>query len=154
MIIDTIDNARIYRGAHPLLDAALDLLEERMREPVAEGRVEIAGADLYLIASRGQGKKPGDARLEAHRTHIDVHLLLEGDEAIGWKPTDECTQPASPYDPEKDFMLFDDRPLVWLPLVPGSFAVFYPGDAHAPMVSEGVVRKNVFKIAVTPGSGF
>jgi biofilm protein TabA len=153
MIIDSIDNARCYRGAHPLLDAALDMLEGRMREPAAEGRMEIAGADLYLIASSGQGKKPGDARLEAHRTYVDLHLLLEGDEAIGWKPADECTRPASPYDREKDVMLFDDRPLLWLPLVPGSFAVFYPGDAHAPMVSEGVVRKVVFKIAVTPGPG-
>ena len=151
MIIDTIDNARIYRGAHPLLDAALGLLEARMREPVAEGRMDIAGADLYLIASRGQGKKPGDARLESHRKYVDLHLLLEGEEAIGWKPTDECTEPASPYDREKDVMLFDDRPLVWLPLLPGSFAVFFPGDAHAPMVSQGVVRKIVFKIAATGG---
>ena len=151
MIIDTIDNARFYRGAHPLLDAALALLEPRMREPVAEGRMDIAGADLYLIASRAQGKKPGDARLEAHQKYVDLHLLLEGDEAIGWRPTGECTEPASPYDREKDVMLFDDRPLVWLPLLPGSFAVFFPGDAHAPMVSQGVVRKIVFKIAATRG---
>lgn len=153
MIIDTIENARLYRGSHPLLDAALEMLEPRMREPVAEGRMDIAGADLYLVASTGQGKTPGEARLEAHRAYIDLHLLLEGDEAIGWKPADECTQPASPYDREKDLALFDDRPLVWLPLVPGSFAVFYPGDAHAPMVSEGTVRKIVFKIAATPKPG-
>jgi biofilm protein TabA len=153
MIVDTIENARLYRGTHPVLDAALAMLEEQMREPHVEGRTDISGNDLYLIASSGRGKAPGDARLEAHRTYIDLHLLLEGEEAIGWKPTDECAQTVTAYDREKDFMLFDDRPLVWLPLVAGSFAVFYPGDAHAPMVSEGVVRKLVFKIAVIPGRG-
>lgn len=153
MIFDTIENARLYRGTHPLLDAALDVLEERTRAPFVEGRTHIRGSDLYLIASNARGKAPDEARLEAHREYVDLHLLLEGDEVIGWKPTEECDRVTSPYDGERDIMFFGDRPLVWLPLAPGSFAVFYPGDAHAPMVSEGTVRKIVFKIAIKPTSG-
>lgn len=153
MIIDTIQNARLYHGAHPLLDTVLDMLAERFAAPFSEGRVEISGGDLYLIGSHGQGKGAEEANLEAHRTHIDLHLLLEGDEAIGWRPADECARTVSQYDAEKDVMVFGDRPLVWLPMSPGSFAVFHPGDAHAPMVSQGVVRKIVFKIAVKPFAG-
>ena len=153
MIIDTIENASLYRGAHPVLDAALSMLEERARAPFVEGRTAISGTDLSLIASNARGKEPGDARLEAHRRYIDLHLLLEGEEAIGWKPTEECALTVTPYDAERDIMFFGDRPLVWLPLAPGSFAVFYPGDAHAPMVSDGVVRKLVFKIALGPPQG-
>jgi YhcH/YjgK/YiaL family protein len=153
MILDTIHNARLYHGAHPLLNAALDMLEERTAAPFTEGRADISGGDLYLIASSARGKPADEAKLEAHIAYIDLHLLLEGKEAIGWKPTVECTQAVTPYDSEKDFMLFGDRPQTWLPMAPGTFAVFFPGDAHAPMVSDGPIRKIVFKIAVKPASG-
>jgi len=81
-----------------------------------------------------------------------VHFLLDGNETIGWKPAEECTLEATAYNQEKDFMLYGDRPSVWLPMKPGSFAVFFPADAHAPMVSEEAVRKLVFKIAIAPAT--
>ncbi|HEY8888482.1 MAG TPA: YhcH/YjgK/YiaL family protein [Gallionella sp.] len=31
---------------------------------------------------------------------------------------------------------------------PDHFCIFFPEDAHAPLVSEGQVRKVIFKIAV------
>ena len=153
MIIDRRENARLYRGLHPLLDTALQWLEKQPAGSFMEGRTAIAGDDLYVIATHGHGKREAEARLEAHRNFIDLHLLLEGEESIGWRPTGECRRLAAPYDAEKDCVLFDDPPRVWLSLSPGSFAMFYPGDAHAPLVSGGMVRKLVFKIAVSPGTG-
>jgi YhcH/YjgK/YiaL family protein len=150
MIIDTIRNARLYKGCHPLLDVALGMLEARAATPSSEGREEISGNDLYLIASAGRGKPAAEAKLEAHRKYIDLHLLLEGVERIGWRPIGDCADAAAPYDGDKDFMLFGDAPRMWLSMTPGTFAVFFPDDAHAPTVSDGFVRKVVFKIAVEP----
>jgi len=36
----------------------------------------------------------------------------------------------------------------WCPVPAGSFAVFFPEDAHAPMVSDGEVHKVILKVAV------
>jgi beta-galactosidase beta subunit len=35
---------------------------------------------------------------------------------------------------------------MWFTIHSGTFAVFFPGDAHAPMVSNGMVQKVVVKV--------
>ncbi len=45
-------------------------------------------------------------------------------------------------------MFFADRPETWFAVKPGSFAIFYPQDAHAPLAGTGETRKAVMKVAV------
>jgi beta-galactosidase beta subunit len=54
----------------------------------------------------------------------------------------------SSYDAEKDIVFFDDAPETWFRVPAGSFAVFFPEDAHAPLAGEGEVRKVIVKVAV------
>ena len=42
----------------------------------------------------------------------------------------------------------DSAPTVWLPAPPGSIAVFFPEDLHAPLAGVGPLHKIVLKVRV------
>jgi len=62
----------------------------------------------------------------------------------------QCGQIATAYDATKDFMLFADRPEIWVGVPAETFAIFFPEDAHAPMAApaETDLLKAVLKVAV------
>jgi beta-galactosidase beta subunit len=45
-----------------------------------------------------------------------------------------------------DIGFVKDQPTLWIPVPPGSFAVFFPEDGHAPLAGDGPLRKIVLKI--------
>ena len=73
--------------------------------------------------------------------------MLVGTDERGWKPLGECHAPVDDYRVETDIRFFDDATSSWVATPAGSFCIFFPEDAHAPLVSEGLVRKVVVKIA-------
>lgn len=95
-----------------------------------------------------QGKPREMARLEAHRKYIDIQLVLEGDETMGWKPLVDCVDAVSEHSAEKDIRFFRDAPASWIAVPPGHFCIFFPEDAHAPLVGTGALHKVIFKVAV------
>lgn len=149
MILDKIENAaHHYYHYHPLFKEAFDYLQSTDLKSVDQAKVELKGTELFAAFSSKQGKKVEAAKLEAHRKYIDIQFLIEGDEQIGWKPLMECTDVDTPFNEEKDIMFYKDAPQTFVKLTPGSFCIFFPHDAHAPMVSEGNVKKVVIKVAV------
>ena len=146
MILDTLSNADRYVSLHPAFSRVIAFLRDPTTRELKLGRSEIDGTRLYAIASSGPGKTTDEARLEAHRLYADVHYLISGKESMGWRSIERCHDVESPYDEEKDFMLFSDDPALWFTAHPGTIAVFFPWDAHAPMVSNGVVHKIVVKL--------
>ncbi len=67
---------------------------------------------------------------------------------MGYRPTADCKSIDTNYDPDKNIVFFKDRPHNWTPVPPGSFVIFFPQDAHAPLVSSREIHKAVLKIAV------
>ena len=45
-------------------------------------------------------------------------------------------------------MLFTDQPTAWTAVGPGEFAIFFPEDAHLPLISDGELHKVVVKVQV------
>ncbi len=150
MILDTLENANRYRALYPGFAEALDFMQGPGLKDLSEGRHEIAGADLYALVIREFGKKKEDGLIEIHRKYIDIQIVLEGIDEIGWKPTPLCISPKEDYDPEADIQFFTDPPDTWIATHPGQFAVFFPEDAHMPMISPDKLHKVVMKVAVTP----
>ena len=94
---------------------------------------------------------PEAAVLESHRVYADVHVVLDGREAIRVWPAEELS-PCQAYDADRDVILYEPPAVapVVLDLRPGHFVVFQPQDAHMPALSAGAparVRKLVFKVA-------
>jgi len=115
---------------------------------MAPGRYNLIGDDLIAIVELVPGKTREMARLEAHRRYIDIQWVLEGVDEMGWKPLADCFNPVSEHSVEKDIRFFHDAPASWIAVPPDHFCIFFPEDAHAPLVSAGMVRKVIFKIAV------
>jgi len=67
---------------------------------------------------------------------------------MGWRSKSSCNHPSSEYDHEADIQFFNDAPDLWFPVAAGVFAVFFPEDAHMPLISSGQIHKVVVKIAV------
>jgi YhcH/YjgK/YiaL family protein len=112
------------------------------------GRHEIDGDRLFCMISKGPGRSRAEAKLEAHRKYIDIQYVIAGTEEMGWRPTAACTLSEVSYDAEKDIEFFADEPESWTQVPAGSFVIFFPQDAHAPLVSDAEIHKAVLKIAV------
>jgi biofilm protein TabA len=150
MILSVLCQSSRYASLHPLFSQAFDYIRNTDLFALAPGRYPIVGDDLFAIVEQVPGKTREMAKLECHRRYIDIQLVLEGDEQMGWKPHADCLNPVSDYSEEKDIRFFHDAPASWITVPPEYFCIFFPEDAHAPLVSNGTVRKVIFKVAVQP----
>ncbi|MEJ5197314.1 MAG: YhcH/YjgK/YiaL family protein [Anaerolineae bacterium] len=148
MILDTIPNANRYLSLNPGFAAAFVFLARPDLRELPAGRYEIEGDRVYALVQRQAGRKPEAGKLEAHKNYIDIQVVLAGVDTMGWRPTASCQEVAVPYNAEKDVMLFADRPTAWVAVGPDEFAIFFPEDAHLPMISDGELHKVVLKVRV------
>jgi YhcH/YjgK/YiaL family protein len=148
MILDTLAQSDRYLALHPRFARAFEFLRSTDLRALEPGRHAIDGDHLFAIVEACAGRARADAKLECHRRYIDIQLVLEGVDEMGWKPTADCVAPATEYDAARDIRFFNDVPSNWITTPPGAFCTFFPDDAHAPLVGEGLIRKVVVKIAV------
>ncbi|HMC13748.1 MAG TPA: YhcH/YjgK/YiaL family protein [Gallionellaceae bacterium] len=149
MIFSTFSQFDRYAALHPLFPQAFEYIRNTDLFALAPGRYPIIDDDLFAIVEHVPGRTREAARLECHRRYIDIQLVLDGIDEMGWKPLADCYNPVSDYSGEKDIQFFHDAPASWIATPPDHFCIFFPEDAHAPLVSSGMVRKVIFKIAVT-----
>ena len=150
MIFDSKHSADRYAALHPLFPRAFEYIRNTDLFALAPGRYNIVGDDLIAIVEHVPGRTREMAKLEAHRRYIDIQLVLDGIDEMGWKPLEDCLNPVSEHSMEKDIRFFHDAPASWIATPPDAFCIFFPEDAHAPLVSSGQIRKVIFKIAVNP----
>jgi YhcH/YjgK/YiaL family protein len=148
MIIDRLENADRYCDMHPGFAKAFAFLRRGDLAKLPAERHEVDGDRLFCMISKGPGRPRAEAKLEAHRKYIDIQYVIAGTEEMGWKPTADCRVVDVPYDGDKDIEFFKDEPDSWNKVPAGSFVIFFPQDAHAPLVGDGQIHKAVLKIAV------
>ncbi len=148
MILDDLKHAARYDSLHSGFAAGFEFLLRDDLGQLESGRHELDGDRLFALVNRDPGRGHEGARLEAHRKYIDIQLLVDGSEEIGWRPTAECRQITDPYDEARDVIFFADPPQAWINLPPRKFMIFYPQDAHAPLAARGDNTKVVIKVAV------
>jgi YhcH/YjgK/YiaL family protein len=148
MIIDQITNSHLYYNVHPRIKTAFDFLEQSDLSSLAVGRIEIDGQNLYAMLQQYTSKPLKQAAWEAHRRYIDLQIVLQGSEKVGYANIANLSQ--KEYDDNKDFLpLFGEGD--FLTLQNGNFALLFPQDAHMPglaIVAPAQIKKIVFKIAV------
>lgn len=148
MILDDLERAARYYDLHPGFRLGFEFLRRTDLATLAGGRHEIDGDRVFALINRDPGRGHQGARLEAHRKYIDIQLLIDGAEEIGWRPTGQCAQVTEPYDEARDVAFFGDVPQTWIVLPTGKYMIFYPEDAHAPLAATGPNTKAVIKVAV------
>ena len=150
MILDILENRGRYRGVSPELDRALEHLASTDFSALEDGKHPIEGDELFALVSTYETEPETARSFEAHRRYIDIQYILSGREIIYWAALQELA-PKDEYSDEKDIVFLSGAERARLQLSPGSFAVFYPQDAHKPNCtweSPQQVRKVVVKVRI------
>lgn len=146
MIIDRLDQLPRYVALNPHFATAVAVLNRTNLSSLSTGRLEVDGLRVYAEIINGPGRERNAAPLETHDRYIDIHYLVEGNEEIGWTARSELRSPQPKANPDADVIFYDDEPETWVSLSPGTFAICFPEDGHAPMVSTTAIRKVVVKV--------
>lgn len=133
---------------HPLFEKAFEAIASWDLEGLASGNYDIEGDVLKAVLMEKPGKTAAESleKFECHDKHIDIQVLIQGDEQIGWKPREDCKYPKGDYNEEKDVLFFNDDPDMYFQLKAGQFVILFPEDVHAPMISKGNIKKLVIKV--------
>lgn len=154
MIFDHISNAQRYATLHQIFPQVFEFIKNTDLNKLANGKHSIIGNDVFVIIERVAGRTQESAKLECHRKYIDIQLVLSGTDTMGWKPLSACQQPIDDYSASADIQFFYDTPDAWISAPANTFCLFFPEDAHAPLVSDQAIHKAVFKIAVNAGAKY
>ena len=147
MIVDRIEHWRqSFTGAATACVA--DFLAG-LTAGVADGEYPLEKNGIVARVMTYQTRPPEETRLEAHREYVDVQTLLAGREAIEWFPVEDLAV-ETPYDPERDvgFYQVPGPAPARIDVAPGTFAVFFPRDAHRPQLTAVGGRVRVRKVVV------
>lgn len=146
MIVSNLQNSERIESLHPLFKQLFDYVKTHDLLHTECGRIELAGDDLFINNVNPTCVSASDQVLEVHRDYIDVHILLEGKERIGWKAIEDVIDLKQAYQKEGDCALYSDTPTSFVDLLPGQFLIVFPEDPHAPVIGEGKIRKLIGKV--------
>lgn len=149
MIFDCIENLDKYVGLSVNFDKAANYIKTENLSELPLGKHNIVDEDVFVIVSEYQTKEADQCMPEAHEKYIDIQILIEGEELIGYAPLKK-QKLAIEYNAENDVVFYHSKTNKFK-LLPGEFAVFFPHDIHQPgIISKSVktVKKAVFKIKV------
>jgi len=152
MIIDSLLGLERYFSIHPKFEKVFQFLRQQSLESLEEGRYEIEGNEVYAMLTDKPGKNVEDAKLEVHDSYIDIQILLRGQETMGYLDRRFCKDEHSHYDEVKDIAFYNDAPEVFFTLEPGNMVIFFPYDAHAPMIGSDAIRKIIVKVKIHTNS--
>ena len=150
MILGTVRYPSRYGGLGVGVRKGLEYLAAQGElASLAIGRHEIDGENLFVdvmeAATTHHSKKP----FEAHRSYLDIHITLRGEEWYGYAPVEDLRE-VEPYSAERDVCLFTGEG-VYFQVPKGQFVLFFPEDGHKPCVcfkESGDIKKLVMKVRV------
>lgn len=150
MMLDRLNNHKLYTGLSAQIAKALTLAAETDFAEIADGKYPIDSENLYYMVQRYKTAPVLD-RIEAHRKYIDIQIIAKGSEQIGYTNNKGLKQ-AVEYSDEKDVEFFlVPKDITFLNMTEGTFAIFWPHDAHMPgrqINKTEDVLKIVFKIRI------
>lgn len=128
MIIDKICNLSNYTGVVKNLAAAIAFIGGNYNLPA--GRHEFAGG--AVIPAEGTSAPLSEKDFEAHQNFADIMVILDHNETMSYRQTDELTV-CQDYDAAKDIAMYKGEGLDIVVTVPkGYFYIVMPGEGHKP----------------------
>jgi YhcH/YjgK/YiaL family protein len=144
MILDTLDNLKMYTGLNPLFPKVVEFIQSHDLSSMPLCKTAIIGDELYLTIADAQPKSQEEAVVETHRQMIDIQIPLSGTETHGFAPLSSLEE--ATYQEQDDISFYTRPPQTFLSVCPGEFVIFFPQDGHAPAITPVVLRKAIFKV--------
>lgn len=148
MILSNLKYSHRVESLHPLFKSLFDYIKQNDLLGLECGKIVLDGDNLFINNINPDCKAKEEQILETHRDYIDVHVLLQGEETIGWKPLEKAENQIQEYKKETDCALYSDLADNYFTIRPGDFVIIYPEDAHAPMIGKGKIRKLIAKVKI------
>lgn len=149
MIVGCLENKKILIEKFPALEAGFDFIIKNFSDfafaDIGEKKFFINDG-IYAMSGFYFPKKSSEQKLEVHKKYADLHYIIKGADAIGWKSLSDCKNPYKKYDKKKDTAFLNEVPDFNIVLGEGKFALFFPQDAHSPLRGNGRVLKCILKI--------
>ena len=143
-------NVEIYKKLNKYFERAFEEIKRLMSEDIADGSYKFDENAFYVNVFTYQTKKEADCCFEKHGKYIDIQVVLDGEEIIGFESEDKLSKTVDEL-AQKDYMLFSlNKEYDKSKLSRGDFVIFFPDEPHAPGIAANdeisTVRKAVFKI--------
>lgn len=119
-----------YHNHKKWWDKALDFLKRKDLASLADGSYPIVGKKVFASVSSYVPVRKKEKQWEAHRKYADIQMVISGKEKIG-KTDASQLKITRPYSNEKDSENLKGHGKIYLAR-PGTFFIFFPGDAHKP----------------------
>jgi YhcH/YjgK/YiaL family protein len=148
MIIDKIENLRMYEKLNPRFTKAFNYLEETNFNQLVSGKYEIDGDNVFALLQEYETKNDFDCMLEGHQKYIDIQYVISGEEFMGIASYIN-QKVLKPYHADNDIAFYDGE-YSTVKVAKGNFTIFFPGDLHMPCLKVNVpamVKKAVIKIS-------
>ena len=149
MIIDHIENAKLYFCISERIHKALAYITQTDFSKLEPGKHEIDGDNIFAFVNDYKTKDPSECNFETHKKYIDVQYVAEGVEFMGYAPLND-QEIITPYNEENDITFYKGEKS-FTKVSKGMFAIFFPNDVHMPGAKEDnprSVRKVVVKVKV------
>lgn len=143
-----MDRLAVWAERCPALHNALLAAAAHYAAPFAPGKITIDGETLYASSAQYTTEAREKRRFENHRRYLDIQMLVSGEEQI-----DVCLSHAPLPDGEYcgaediEFSPLEEN-YVTIPLRPGEFLVFFPGEWHRPCLNPSANRETCEKIVI------
>lgn len=145
MILDRIDNYKLYTDCNPGFGKAFAFLLDYIADPKPVGRYEIDGDNVFAMVSEFETKT--ESLVEAHDNYIDIQFLDGDCEKMEYVYRENLPVKV-PY--VEDIVFYEDTPNhSTVILRKHDFIIFFPHDAHKPGLAADKpipVRKVVVKV--------
>lgn len=149
MIIDTIENAKLYYPLNPGFEKAFEYLATTDFSKVEDGRHDVIGDRIFAIVQTYQTKPVELLKYEAHKKYIDIQFVYKGEESFAYCPIDKATV-LEPYNEKIEAGFYKGNGSITKALEK-QFFIFFPQDVHIPGIAAQEaqsVRKVVMKVLV------
>ena len=151
MIYGEIKDLNQYKGISKNLDKAIEyILNEEYKKGIP-GKNIIDGDNLYFnYPDCAITKEVKEGFLEGHKKYIDIHIVISGEENLGYTPRSEV-KVKKEYDSEKDYDHLDGEIEVIYKMTKDRFILFFPLEPHMPCLKVGEkkkIKKAVYKIKI------
>lgn len=147
MVLDTLKNITLYEGLGENFKQVAEYVTKTDLRSFEAGKYVLDNG-VYFMVQEYTTKNIADGKYEAHRKYIDIQIILEGAEIMGYAPI-ETLAAETDYDESGDYQLFTGEGSL-LNVAKDNFAIFFPEDGHMPGVgtSPCEVKKIVVKVPV------
>ncbi len=137
MIVDRIENLKLYYPVLNGLKEAAEFVEKFCKEPLEDGRYDIDGERIFASVSTYVTKTREGAQFESHKKYVDLQAVINGTEIISWAPTKGLKVESESFSTGGDIAFYTGETVMDARLPAGYFALLFPDDAHMPCICDG-----------------